>query len=190
MEFVNISKNTEAFLMATEIETLRVLKILGDVYPYYQLSSSAIEVYVRLLADISGPVLEQSALEHISHSKFFPSIAELRSAAFSIIEAANPIPSEYEAWSEVQAEIQQVGHCNQPHFTNPITAQVVEQLGWRTLCLSENPVADRAHFVQAYLAVAERQRYSARRLPVVSDFIAALKSADHPQLTGGGQEQG
>jgi hypothetical protein len=34
MELVYISKNTEAFLMATEIETLRVLKILGDVYPY------------------------------------------------------------------------------------------------------------------------------------------------------------
>jgi hypothetical protein len=189
MEFVNISKNTEAFLMATEIEILRVLKILGDVYPSYQLSSSAIEVYVRLLADIPGPVLEQSALDHISRSTFFPSIAELRSAAFSIIEAAEPSPSEYEAWSEVQSEIQRVGHSSNPHLTNPVTAQVVEQLGWRTLCLSENPVADRAHFVQAYQALTERQRHAARRLLEVSEFIAALKSANHPQLTGGGQDQ-
>ena len=49
-------------------------------------------------------------------------------------------------------------------FENPLAEQVVQQLGWRYLCLSENPVADRAHFVQAYQAMAERQRQSARRL--------------------------
>ena len=174
--------------MATEIEILRVLKILGDVYPTYQLSSSAIEVYVRLLADIPGCVLEQSALDHISRSRFFPCIAELRSAAFSIIDATEPIPTEYEAWSEVQAEIHRVGHCNHPQLDNPIATKVVEQLGWRYLCLSENPVADRAHFVQAYQALAERERSSAHRLPMVIEFIAELKAADHPKLTSGEQE--
>jgi hypothetical protein len=175
--------------MATEIETLRVLKILGDVYPSFELSSAAIEVYVRLLADIPGPVLEQSALDHISHSTFFPSIAELRSAAFGIIEAADPVPTDYEAWSEVQAEIHRVGYYNVPKFDHPLTSQVVEQLGWRYLCLSENPVADRAHFVQAYQVLAERQRRSVNRLPVVNEFIAALKSANHPKLPTGEQEQ-
>ena len=175
--------------MATEIEILRVLKILGDVYPSYRLGSSAIEVFVRLLADIPGSVLEQAVLDHISRSTFFPSIAELRSATFNIIEASDPIPTEYEAWSEVQAEIHRVGHCNLPQFDNPITTQVVEQLGWRYLCLSENPVADRAHFVQAYQALAERERISAHRLQIVSEFIAGLKAAVHPKLTTGEQEQ-
>jgi hypothetical protein len=175
--------------VAKEIETLRVLKILGDVYPSYQLSSSAIEVYVRLLADIPGLVLEQAALDHISRSTFFPSIAELRSAAFSIIDASDPVPTEYEAWSEVQAEIHRVGHCLPPQFENPITSQVVEQLGWCYLCLSENPVADRAHFVQAYQALAERQRNSAHRLQIVTEFIAGLKSASHPKLPTGELEQ-
>jgi len=175
--------------MATEIETLRVLKILGDIYPSFHLSSSAIEVYVQLLTDIPGPALEQAALDHISRSTFFPTIAELRSAAFSIIEAANPIPTDYEAWAEVQAEIRREGHCGQPKFTNPLAAQVVQQLGWRYLCLSENPVADRAHFVQAYQAMAERQRQSARRLEVVTKFIATLKASIQPQLTGGKEEK-
>jgi hypothetical protein len=188
-EFAGISKNTEAFQMATEIDTLRVLKILGDVFPSFKLSSSAIEVYVRLLADIPGLVLEQSALDHISRSTFFPSIAELRTAAFSIIEAAHPIPTEYEAWSEVRSEIQRVGYGNPPQFDNPLTAQVVEQLGWRYLCLSENPVADRAHFVQAYQVLAERERDSAHRLQMVTEFIAVLKSADLPKLTIGEQLQ-
>ena len=175
--------------MATEIEILRLLKILGDVYPSFQLSSSAIKVYVRLLDDIPGSVLEQSALDHISRSTFFPSIAELRSAAFNIIDATDPVPNEYEAWSEVQLEIHHVGHISLPHFDNPITTKVVEQLGWRNLCLSENHVADRSHFVQAYQALAEQERISAHRLAIVTDFIASLKAVDQPKLTGGDQER-
>ncbi len=79
--------------MATQIEILRVLKILGELYPAFQLSSSAVEVYVQLLADIPGPVLEQAALEHIGRSTFFPAIAELRSAAFDILEIGQPDPN-------------------------------------------------------------------------------------------------
>ena len=92
--------------MATEIEILSVLKILGDVYPTYKLTSTAIELYIQLLADIPARVLEKSALDHISRSSFFPSVAELRQTAFRLIEMTRPEPTEYEAWSEVQDEIQ------------------------------------------------------------------------------------
>jgi hypothetical protein len=144
---------------------------------------------VQLLADIPGAMLEQSSMEHISHSTFFPSIAELRSAAFSIIEAAHPVPTAYEAWSEVQALIQHVGHYNHPIFDNPITAQVVNQLSWRYLCLSENPVADRAHFIQAYQVLIEREKNSDHRLPMVNEFISVLNAGDHPKLSNGYKEQ-
>jgi hypothetical protein len=179
----------EASLVATQIETLAVLKILGDVYPSHRLSSAAIEVYVRLLADIPGVLLEQAALDHISRSAFFPAIAELRTTAFNLLEAVDPIPGSYEAWSEVQAEIQRVGHCGRPQFTNPLTAQVVEQFGWRYLCLSENPVADRAHFAQAYQDAAARRQNSTRRLDLVNQFIARLQSGERLQLTGGESEK-
>ena len=175
--------------MATQIEILRVLKILGELYPAFQLSSSAVEVYVQLLADIPGPVLEQAALEHIGRSTFFPAIAELRSAAFDILESANPTPTDYEAWAEVQAEIRRVGHCGQPSFKNPLVKQVVDQLGWRYLCLSENPVADRAHFVQAYQALAERQRQDTRRPQLVTQFIISLKENNPQQLVSGQTEK-
>ena len=107
----NILRSTEIFPVATEIEILSVLKILGDVYPSHRLSSSAVEVYVRLLADIPAMLLEQAALDHISRSAFFPAIAEMRAAAFNILESADPLPGGYEAWAEVQAEIGRVGHA-------------------------------------------------------------------------------
>ena len=188
-EFENISKSMEVFPMASEIEILRVLKTLGDVFPSFRLSSSAIEINVQLLVDIPGAVLEQSSMEHMSRSSFFPSIAELRSAAFSIIDAAQPVPTAYEAWSEVQELIQHTGHYNLPKFDNPITAQVVKQLNWRYLCLSNNPVADRAHFIQAYQALVERERNSEHRLPMVREFISELKAGHPPKLSSGNQEQ-
>jgi hypothetical protein len=174
--------------MATEIEILSVLKILGDVYPSYKLTGAAIEMYVQLLADIQARVLEQSALDHISRSSFFPSIAELRLAAFRLLESARPLPTEYEAWSEVLVEIKRVGYCGEPHFTNPITSKVVEQLGWGYLCQSENQVSDRAHFVQAYQVLAERARSAEYRLPAVSEFVAKLGSSDYPMLRSGEPE--
>ena len=112
--------------MATEIEVLQVLKILGDIYPSFHLSSTAIEMYVRLLDDIPGNILGQSVLDHISRSSFFPSIAELRMGAFNIIEALDPVQSGYEAWAEVQGEMQRIGYLNRPKFTNPITDKVVD----------------------------------------------------------------
>jgi hypothetical protein len=172
--------------MATQIEILRVLKILGDVYPTYKLSSSAVEIYVRLLADVPGPILEQGALEHISNSSFFPSIAELRQAAFNLSDAINPFPSEYDAWSDVQSQIQYIGHESQPQFENAVTTRVVEQLGWRQLCLSENPIADRAHFIQAYRDLVNAQRYSAHRLPTGIELITTALSGSNPGRIHGG----
>jgi hypothetical protein len=180
----------KAFPVATQIETLRVLKILGDVFPSFPLSSSAVEVYVRLLADLPGRVLEQAALDHISHSTFFPSIAELRSAVFNILEAIDPLPSEYEAWSVVQAEICRIGQGDRPKFRYALVAQAVEQLGWRYLCLSENQVADRAHFIQAYRLLADRERQSTRRLQSVNEFIDDLKATGQAKLTCGQKEVG
>jgi hypothetical protein len=175
--------------MASEIEILKVLKILGDIYPNFHLGSAAVEIYVQLLADIPGPLLEQAALEHIGSSAFFPAVAELRQAAFNILESVDPTPSDYEAWAEVQQEIRRVGHCGQPQFKNPLAGQAVEQLGWHSLCFSENPVADRAHFVQAYQVLAEHRRLSTHRLQAVSEFITVLQAANQPRLTGGNQEK-
>jgi len=172
--------------MATVAEIVPILKTLGDVYPSFRLSGSAIEVYAQLLADIPGAVLEQAALDHISRSNYFPTIAELRSAAFNIIEASNPTPTDYEAWAEVQAEIRRVGHCGQPKFENPLAEQVVQQLGWRYLCLSENPMADRAHFIQAYKALLEQDRIRRYRPRVIAQFIEAPHPAHQlPEETSG-----
>ena len=57
-------------------------------------------------------------------------------------EAVHPVPTDYEGWAEVQAEIQRVGHYGQPQFENPLVAQVVESLGLIGRQEARKPVAD------------------------------------------------
>ena len=154
------------------LEVLKTVRLLGDAYPNFQLSSATIDVYVRLLSDLPAELLEQAALDHVSRSAFFPTVAELRGAAFDLLEAASPSPTAQEAWLAVLAEIERVGHAGQPQFGDPLTAQAVQALGWRSLCLSENPHAERSRFVQAYQALLERGRQETRRLPEVRRFVA------------------
>ena len=44
---------------------------------------------------------------------------------------------------------------------SPITLDVVRAMDWASLCLSENPEMDRAHFLRIYQAIKNRhdQRY-------------------------------
>lgn len=157
--------------MASELEVLQILMLLSNAYPSFELRHATADVYVRLLASLPTRLLEKAALEHIGKSNFFPTVAELRNTAYGIQEEVLSIPDAHEAWAEVQAEIVRVGHLDQPEFSSELIAEASERIGWRTLCLSENPVADRAHFVQAYQSLVEQSRREIRRLPEVKEFI-------------------
>lgn len=61
-----------------------------------------------------------------------------------------------EAWLEVHKQILSVGSYNKPNFKDPLIKKVVEIMGWRNLCLSENQVADRAHFLKIYETLVSR----------------------------------
>lgn len=170
--------------MATQpLEALKIIQMLGEVYPSYQLSKGAIKTYLRLLADLPPDLLEQAALDHMARSAFFPTIAELRAAAFELLESAHPGPSAYDAWGQVQETICRIGHIEQPTWEDPLVGKVVNALGWRYLCLSDNPIADRSHFVQAYQALAERRRQEQRRPLEVQRYLA-LQDGGLPELPG------
>lgn len=168
--------------MATQIEVLKVIKVLGDAYPTFQLTSASIEVYVRMLSDLPAELLEKATLDHISRSTFFPTIAELRSAAFDLVDLPNDELHTHEAWQQVQDEIQRAGRHREPVFADPLVAEAVRVLGWHNLCASENPISDRSHFVHLYRSLAERRRQEERRLPEVRRFVALQSGNLTPSL--------
>ena len=161
--------------MATKETVTQVMVILASAYPRFQVPKNTGRIYAELLADIPDNLLILAAKTHAANSTFFPSVAELRKAAFGIQAKAQGIPSTAEAWDEVCRQIRYVGSWGTPRFSSHLISRAVEGLGgWRALCVSENPVADRAHFLKIYDRLLQDGQEDAALLPEVRELLAAM----------------
>ena len=82
-----------------------------------------------------------------------------------------------EAWAEVLNEMHNYGVYDKPVFSDDLVAKAVDCIGWRNLCLSENSVADRAHFMKIYDTLENRDK-KIKLLPVYNclELIEGAKS--------------
>ena len=165
-------------------------------YPNFVLRDDTTKVYMRLLADIPPEVLEAAALECITKSEFFPTVAKVREAAMNLMLNKAALPSAFEAWAEVCKEIRRVGYAGKPEFSTPLIEKAVQGIGgWRYICLSEDGVADRARFFQGYDILMQRAEAQAKMLPEVrhvAERLAAGKvpGIPHLELVDGREKNG
>lgn len=163
--------------MATKQEVAALITLMEELYTHREkLSDGAVMLYQQALSDIPFDVLETAVKDHVTTSKWFPSIAELREKAMSY--SVPQIPTAMEGWGEVQKEIRRTGYLGKPTFSNPVTARVVDALGWKYLCLSEDSMADRAHFLKAYEQVAARETREVIMLPEVRELAKRLTAGN------------
>lgn len=184
--------------MASDDEILTLFNMLKANYHYAlrDLDASQISdlqmIWCETLKDVDYGLLKAAALQHVSISKWFPTVAELRQAAADIISPDHRMTA-MEAWGEVSRQIRTIGHCGRPEFTNPLIRQLVTDLGWLNLCRSEMPAADRARFMQGYEALVARAREDLVELPQVSEArrqfaaLAEQKRIAAPKRGGNGQ---
>jgi hypothetical protein len=149
----------------TPKEAIEVMAILTAAYPNFTINAETIEIYSRFLMDMPFGLGEAIALKLISENKWFPSISEIREAVIKIMP--NEIPSTEEAWLEVMDNIRSVGSYGSPTFSNPLIGKAVNAIGWRELCLSDNPIADRAHFFKIYESYRNREVEDNLMLPEI-----------------------
>ena len=128
------------------LKALKVLCVAHDI----ELKQDRIDVYCNALEDLPDPELMASAERLVRISKWFPKPAEIREeATLNMIGGA--IPTAVSAWGEVTEKIRSVGRQEVPEWSHEIIQQVVWDLGgWRKLCDSTNPDADRNRFLQAF----------------------------------------
>ena len=138
-------------------------------------------MYRLALADIDPALLWTAVLQHISNSKWLPTIAELRQRADEIIlEEAGHLAAP-EAWGLLLREVRRVGHWGAPDLP-PNARQALDAIGgWRALCMSENSAADRARFLEAYNLICQRQADKRRQFPQQA-------AANNQQITANGQQ--
>jgi hypothetical protein len=146
-------------------EVAKLLGILRVAYPYfYSKNTSAedigltVELWHDMLMDFSSEQAKLGLMKLIStHMEYPPNIAQVRKAIVETIEPA--LPTSGEAWSEVQNAILSYGIYRTDEGLNSlseVTLKAVKTMGWRELCISENQIADRAHFFKIYDVFAKR----------------------------------
>ena len=140
-----------------------ILRQLVSAYPHAQPTLETIAVYDRLLRHIPAAELQVVIDQCIVECKFFPTVAEIMERYRAAIHVEARITAA-DGWQEVTRAFWQDGYTRTPNFT-PITARVVASLGWRELCMSENQMADRAHFMRMYEQIVERDERESRLLP-------------------------
>lgn len=155
-----------------EFETITVA--IKAAYPNSNVlpDKYAMKVWYRSLSDLDYHVAENAVWEHINTSAFPPSIAQIREKCADRL--SHLVTDWGEAWEEVQMAIRYYGFYREEEALaslSRLTAVAVHRMGFRNLCMSENQVADRAHFQRMYEGmVKEEKRYT--QLP---EFVAREK---------------
>ena len=168
--------------MACETEFNAIMEFLSTVYGE-EIDTARLQAYDLLLAHFPGEVLAAAAQLHASRSDFFPKPAQLLRAAIEIMGDRNGVPDPYAAWELLQAEIRRTGYLGTPHFEQPALAEAVKRLGWRQLCLSDNPISERARFLDCYQRIVEGEVQRALMPPAVQKLMA-LRAGARVLLTG------
>lgn len=163
-------------------EIFQALEILAAAFPANKVGPATVEVYALMLADIPPADLARAVSWCLANYKFFPTVAEIRAAALEA--SAYQVPDMDEAWLAVKREVSRVSSYGTPRFDHPAIAAAVQSVGWREICLEEEPFV-RAHFFRVYESAARRMREEAQALPVSCVHALAAKLGERLALQDG-----
>ena len=134
---------------------------LQTYYPRFNIipNPQAITLWYKELGDIPKELLDTALRRWVNTEKWPPTIAELRALCAEIVNGK--APDWGEAWYEVERAIGRYG-CERGQEAlaamGPLTQAAVKRIGWRSICLSENPDIMRAQFRQCYEICAKRSQ--------------------------------
>ena len=168
------------------IEFATWVSALQTYYPRHNLlpNTAAIELWWTELGDFSYGLLSAALRKWVNTERYPPSIAELREICSEIVHGK---PMDWgEAWASVVSAIGRYGMYQEEKAISslqPIVQQVVSRIGWRDICMSENPDTLRAQFRQVF-QICQQREIEARQLPpALKETIANIGSFASPSLS-------
>ena len=159
---------------------------LRTYYPREKLlpNEQAMELWFNQLQDIPYKLAELTLNTWVATNKWSPSIADIREKATGLTQGE---PKDWgEAWREVLRAINIYGSYQELEALESMdetTKRVVERLGFRNICLSEDIQVDRANFRMIYEQEIQRAKEDAQIPPKLKELMASM-----PLLIGEGGE--
>lgn len=163
----------------TKSEFATFAMALKTYYPRENLlpNDQSMTLWFKQLEDIPYQVAEAGLQKWVSLNKWSPSIADIREMATSV--SNGEMPDWGDAWEQVCKAIRKFGSYNVEDALNslsPLARTVTERIGFRNLCMSENPQADRANFRMIYEQLAERKKKDAQLPLPLKTLIAKMQN--------------
>jgi hypothetical protein len=147
----------------TEPEVRKLVAMLIAAFPHTKANEATAKAYERMLRDLDARAAAAAVEQLMATRNYMPTIAEVRAAVAEL--QAGPVRAGGEAWGDVLRLVGRYGCYRTPghdfEVADPIAARCIDALGWRSLCLSENSVADRSRFVDLYDRLAREARTDA-----------------------------
>ena len=142
-------------------------------------NEQAHDLWFRQLQDIPFPVADAILAKWVATNKWSPSIADIRDS-MAEIQNGGPADDWGEAWDQAMTAIRRFGSYDEDGALAslpPLTRETVRRLGYKSLCWSENQVADRANFRQVYEILSKR-KVETDKIPLpVRETLKALTAS-------------
>jgi len=164
---------------------------LQTYFPNYNLlpNPEALELWYGELGNMPFDLLFAALRKWVNTHRYPPSIAELREICAEIVQGK---PMDWgEAWTAVIKAVGRYGIYREEKALAslpPLARQAASRIGWRDICMSENPDTLRAQFRQVFQICWQREIEDRQLPPALKETIAFIGGGDPPQLTKGGNK--
>lgn len=155
---------------------------LQTFYPKENLfpNEASIPLWFNSLQDLPADVLNLAVDKWVALNKWPPKVSELRQM---VAEISSPMPAGWgEAWETVIKAIRKHGIWGEKEALgsmDELTRRVVVSMGFKTICMSENPVADRAHFQRIYEQLEKKQKENLALPENTREAIRKVRGTNH-----------
>ena len=164
-------------------DTVRVFAILAAAYPYFYRDIRQDDEQMQITISLWNEMLDEYDVEIVKialkrliaiHKEYPPTIGQLLESISTV--SGHTAPDADEIWGEIITAIRDYGYYRTTEALeslSPLAYQAVKALDWYTLCKSESPETDRAHFLRIYQAIKVRNDQQYVLPKDVRAFIAA-----------------
>jgi len=135
--------------------------VINAAFPNIQITEAMVSLWYELLGDIDFNLAKAAVKKLLLESPYPPSIADIRKRAVEILTPEEEKIDAAEAWGEVERAMRFYGFYREAEALesmSPRVAKVVRWMGWRDICLSEEPGVVRGQFLKMYEQVTEREQ--------------------------------
>lgn len=170
----------------TMAEFAKIAKAVKAYYPRETVmpTEESVLLWYDALKDIDYEAMSIGLKKWVMTNKFAPQVSELRETVASV--ATPRYLGWEEAWGTVIEAIRGYGFYQQEKALaslDEVTRKAVKIMRFTDLCMSENPMADRAQFRQIYENLVEREKQDAQIPQYLHEMIAEIQKKN-PMLMG------